>query len=197
MSLVLIPWETVHAQAVATPVKWHPGHYYTVMDHGKDENWYMSMVYREIKSTPALRGIQIRYTWAELESSPGSYNFYSIAKRLSELSAIGKRLVLVLETRTFGETEKLVPNYLLTDMYEGGLFAYQSNNKDHQGLNIKLWNPLVYDRLAALIKALGNRFNSNAYFEGIGLTETAIGQPVIPLTSIQINDYYKNLLNVQ
>ncbi|WP_297324233.1 glycoside hydrolase [Nitrosomonas sp.] len=202
ISMISMSWETAHAGAttppVTTPVKWHPGHYYSLMDHGKDASWYLSMVYKELKATPALRGIHIRYSWAELETSEGVYNFSSIAKRLTELSAIGKRLIIMLDMRTFDPLEELVPDYVKTAKYEEGVFTYDSVNQEgQQGSNIKLWNPLVRDRLTALIRALGNRFNSNAYFEGIGLTETAMGQAVIPLTSAQINDYYANMLNLQ
>ena len=73
----------------------------------------------------------------------------------------------------------IVPDYLLTPAYGEGIFEYRSSNIDETGKNIKLWNPAVYERMAALIRALGNRFNSHDYFEGIGLTETALGQPVV------------------
>ena len=201
ISVIFITGSTAYAQAttppVTKPVKWHPGHYYSLMDHGKNASWYLSQVYKEIQRTPALRGVHIRYSWAELETSEGVYNFSAIAKRLSELAAINKQLIIMLELRTFDPTENLVPDYIRTSQYEDGIFVYDSSIISSQGNNIKLWNPNVRDRLIALIKALGNRFNSNAYFEGIGLTETAIGKPVVPLTSTQTEGYYSNLIVLQ
>ncbi|SFE80303.1 glycoside hydrolase [Nitrosomonas sp. Nm166] len=200
ISMMLVPWGTALAgatPAVTTPVKWHPGHYYSLMEHGKNSSWYLSMVYRELKATPALRGIQIRYSWAELEPTEGVYDFSQIAKRLSELSAINKRLIIMLDMRTFDHLEEFVPDYIKTSTYEGGVFLYDSVIKDRQGHNIKLWNPLVHDRLVALIRELGERFNSDPHFEGIGITETAIGDPVKPLSSTQINGYYENMLSLQ
>ena len=203
ISITSVFWGSKHAVGattpiVTTPIKWHPGHYYTIMDYGKNASWYLSQVYSEIKATPALRGIQIRYSWAELETSEGVYNFSSIAKRLNELSSINKRLVIVVETKTFDPTEVLIPNYLKTGIYEGGQYLFSTPNKAGvQGYNLKLWNPQVRDRLKALVRALGKRFNSEPYFEGIGLTETALGQPDVPLTSQQIDDYFANLLNIQ
>lgn len=183
---------------VTTPIKWHPGHYYTIMDYAKNASWYLSQVYREIKSTPALRGLQIRYSWAELETSEGVYNFSSIARRLNELAEIDKRLVIVVETKTFDPEEILIPNYLKTQIYEGGQYLFSTPNKAGvEGYNLKLWNPEVRDRFKALIRALGKRFNSESNFEGIGLTETALGQPDIPLTTQQIDDYFSNLLDIQ
>lgn len=183
---------------VTTPIKWHPGHYYTIMDYAKNASWYLSQVYREIKSTPALRGLQIRYSWAELETSEGVYNFSAIAKRLNELSAINKRLVIVVETKSFDPDEKIIPNYLKGEIYEGGQYIFSTQNKAGvEGHNLKLWNSHVAERFKALVTALGKRFNSEAYFEGIGLTETALGEPDIPLTNQQINSYFSNLLSIQ
>ena len=92
----------------------------------------MSQVYKELKATPALKGVQIRYDWVELEPSPGNYNFYPIVKCLSELSTIGKRLVVVIQMKSFGDGE-FVSDYLLTSAYGGGIFEYQSNNIDETG----------------------------------------------------------------
>ena len=71
---------------ITTGVKWHPGHYYTLMGQGKNNPKYMAQVYRELKKTPALRGLQIRYDWAELESEEGVYNFTSIEQHLAQLT---------------------------------------------------------------------------------------------------------------
>ena len=77
ISMVLAPLNVL-ATTDPTAVKWHPGHYYTIMSWGKNNSPYLSQVYSEIQETPALRGIQIRYLWAELEKSKGVYDFSSI-----------------------------------------------------------------------------------------------------------------------
>ncbi|PSJ15718.1 glycoside hydrolase, partial [Nitrosomonas supralitoralis] len=92
VSMVLVPLTTVAATTDPTSVKWHPGHYYTIMNWGNNNSKYLSVVYSELKATPALRGIQMRYLWAELEKSKGVYDFSSIDKRLAELTARNKRL---------------------------------------------------------------------------------------------------------
>jgi hypothetical protein len=197
ISMVWVPFGTVHAVDVTSDaVKWHPGHYYTIMSWGKNDRRYMAQVYNELADTPALRGIVIRYNWKELETSFGVYDFTSIAKRLSELAGQKKRLVILLELKTFDPDAALVPDYLRQNsIYNGGVFAHGSN-KTIKGHSIKLYNPMVLGRLNALMSALGKRFNSDDYFEGIGLTETAMGNPITPLTSTQIDDYYSNLLVV-
>ncbi|HQY22983.1 MAG TPA: glycoside hydrolase [Gammaproteobacteria bacterium] len=200
VSMVWVPFGTVHADGVSdvtsSSVKWHPGHYYSIMSGKKNNPAYLTQVYSELDDTPALRGVQIRYSWTELETSYGVYDFSSIDNRLAELAAKNKRLIILLNLRIFDPDTALVPNYLENDsIYEGGIFPYASGSSSTiKGYNIKLWNPMVRDRLAALFSALGKRFNSHNYFEGIGLTETAIGVPIKPLTSVQVNGYYSNLL---
>lgn len=190
--MILVPWRSAHA--IDTAVKWHPGHYYTIMSFGKNQSWYMNQVYKELDRTPALRGLQIRYLWSELETSEGVYNFSSIDKRLAELAARGKRLVIQVQTKSFDTEWELVPNYLKAVQYEGGSFTFNLHGSTTpRGENIKLWNPLVRDRLIALFRALGKRYNSHPYFEGIGMIESAIGQAESPLTNTQVNEFYSNL----
>lgn len=199
MSMVLVPWGAVYAAGtttalVANSVKWHPGHYYTIMGD-KNNSTYMTQVYSELKSTPALRGVQIRYSWAELETSYGVYNFTSIDRRLAELAAQNKRLVILLQIKSFDPKIIPVPEYLKAGIYDEGIFAFNNGGSAIiKGHNIKLWNSKVRDRLVALVRALGKRFNSHPYFEGIGLTETSMGAPITALSSAQVDDFYSNLL---
>ena len=173
--------------------QWHPGHYYTIMGD-KNNAAYMAKVYGELESTRALRGVQIRFNWAELEPSEGVYVYNSIDKHLHALSSRNKRLVILLQLKTFDPSIFPAPNYLKTDEYEGGVFAHTKGDETVQGYNLKLWNPNVRDRLVKLLEKLGKRYNSNPYFEGIGLTETAMGTPAIPLSKNQTDQFYSTLL---
>ncbi|WP_049785340.1 hypothetical protein [Nitrosomonas sp. Is79A3] len=93
----------------------------------KNNSKYMAAVYNELKSTPALRGVQIRYTWAELKTSYGVYDFTSIEQRLSELSTQNKRLVILLQLKSFNLRMALAPDYLKAGIYDGGVFAFKSS----------------------------------------------------------------------
>lgn len=197
VSMVLVPLTTVAATTDPTAVKWHPGHYYTIMSWGNNNSSYLSQVYSEIQATPALRGIQMRYLWAELEKSKGVYDFSSIDKRLAELAARNKRLVIQVQTKSFDPNWKLVPDYLRTAAYENGQFPFSDyGSTTIRGYNIKLWNPQVRDRLIALFKALGERYNSHPYFEGIGMIESAMGQPLESISSVQADMFYENMTQV-
>lgn len=202
---MVLPWGMAHAGAVFippvdNPIKWHPGHYVTLVGSGPSNSWYMEQVYSELKETPTLRGITIRYRWSELESAKGVYDFSAIDKHLTELAIHKKRLIILLELKSsvaYPQAE-LVPDYVKAGtLYEGGLFPYSGwRSTGIKGYGIKLWNPLVRDRLVALMRELGNRFNSHPYFEGVGLTETSMGKPLITLSDAQIDGYYNNIISI-
>jgi hypothetical protein len=182
---------------MANPVKWHPGHYCTILGLGKNDPKYMAQVYKELNATPALRGIQIRYFWAELETTKGVYDFTSIDQRLADLAAIGKRLVIQVQTKSFVPTGELVPDYLKASEYDGGAFAYRSyGSMAPRGYNLALWNSQVHDRLVELFRVMGERYNSHPYFEGIGMIETAYGEPIVSQPAHQMSKFYDNLLSV-
>jgi len=192
-SMVIIPF----GQAIAAAVKWHPGHYYELVGQGsKSDPRYLNQVYSELQSHPTLRGVVIRYQWGEIEKAKGDYNFTVIAKRLSEVAAKKKRLIVLIETKsTTPDTKQtLVPAYVKTAEYEGGI--YQFNSGQGTGYGTKLWDPQVRDRMIAFLQAFGKRFNNEPYFEGIGFSESAMGRPNKPLTSAQADNFYKNLLAV-
>ncbi|WP_295628802.1 glycoside hydrolase [uncultured Nitrosomonas sp.] len=201
ISMIFSSLASVHAAPIppgTTGVKWHPGHYYTIQNWANDDPIYMAQVYKELEATPALRGMQLRYLWGWLEKSPGVYDFSSIDKHLAKLTAMNKRLVIQVQTKSFEANWKLIPDYLKTAEYEGGAFAFRDwGSTTIDGYNIKLWNTNVRNRLTALLKAMGERYNSHPNFEGIGMIETAMGQAVTPLTTAQTDKWFDNLIIVQ
>ncbi|MCS6328574.1 MAG: glycoside hydrolase [Nitrospira sp.] len=179
-------------------VKWHPGHYYAPMSFMRTNPKIMAQVYRELQATPALRGLQMRVEWPELEPEEGQYDFTAIERVLAELAPHNKRLIVLLELKSFKPQVLPVPFYMASETYEGGAFPFSSYGTDApRGNNLKLWNPAVRDRLVALIRELGKRFNGHAHFEGIGLPETAMGQPLVPVSKRDVERQYDNLLSVQ
>ncbi len=199
ISMVLVPWGTSYADHDPDAVEWHPGHYYAILSNRKDEAKYLDKVYRELRETPALRGIQVRYRWAELETEKGVYDFTSIDNHLAMLAEQGDHLVIMLTTKSFNPDLPLVPDYLKAELYDGGIFPFSSFGASDdviKGYNVKLWNDKVKYRLVQLISALGERYNKHHYFEAIGMDETAMGQPMIPVSTEQIDLFYDNLLAV-
>ncbi len=194
------PWVAGAAEVPTTPgvVKWHPGHYYAPMTFMRTNPSIMAQVYAELKATPALRGLQMRFSWSELEAEEGRYDFKGIEQVLAELAPMNKQLVILLELKSFSPQTLPVPNYMRTEAYEGGAFPFSTYGQSTpRGYNLKLWNSGVHDRLVALLAELGKRFNGHASFEGIGLPETAFGQPIELVSSHDTDKYYDNLLDVQ
>ncbi|MCC8996538.1 MAG: glycoside hydrolase [Nitrosomonas sp.] len=179
----------------ADGIKWHPGHYYQLVASAKTHPAYlMNNVYKDMANTPAILGVQVRYQWGDIEVGKGQYNFASIDKHLDEMAKRKKRLVIMIQTKSFGKSDTYVPSYLRSAEYDGGVFSYAHyNKKTFKGEQLKLWHPKVRERIAAFYKALGERYNAHPYFEGIGMSETALGDPLQPITSAQTNGFYEGL----
>jgi hypothetical protein len=117
-------------------------------------------------------GAQIMYTWKELEPEKGRYDFSIIEADLGYLASRGRTLFIQLQDATFNPRFNAVPAYLLADEYDGGAILQRGDNDD-DGWTAKRWNKTVRERFAALLQALGERFDGRV--EGINLQETAIG----------------------
>lgn len=159
----------------ATAVKWHPGHYYTLVGGGIFADDYLQNVYNELDTTPALQGLQVRYSWRTLEPEKDKYDFTPIDKILEKLATRNRRMIILFSLKSFTPDigGSPVPGYVFTDEYAGGVQGYTAwNDTEIKGYVIKLWNEKVYSRLTLLLKKLGERYNANPHFEGIGFTET-------------------------
>lgn len=183
------------AISAAGDVKWHPGHYLMLVNPGDSNPAYMADIYDEL-AVSAFRGVVIRYTWAELEPQKDIYDFSAIEQHLTELASRNKQLIVLIETKSFTLDKVIVPEYVkTTPIYEGGVFAIgEYGSKVPKGYNIKMWNSYVQGRMRALIRNMGQHFDIHPNFEGFGLTETAMGTPIEPLTASQIEAFYGNLM---
>jgi hypothetical protein len=133
----------------------------------------------DIRDEPTVLGAQIRYQWADLEPRKGVYDFSRIESDLAYLSSMKtpKRLVAQILDRRFNvdDPSGIVPDYLVNDPeYAGGIVRTKN------GFIARLWDRKVMDRLIALYKALGQRFNGEPYFEAIATEETALGLETFP-----------------
>ncbi|MEQ2025140.1 hypothetical protein ABLB84_05000 [Xenorhabdus szentirmaii] len=75
-----------------------------------------------------INGVQIIYTWKQLEKSQGEYDFSAIKKDLSVLNKMNKKLFIQIQDRFFEPTHRNIPLYLLQEpQYRGGLIAQSDN----------------------------------------------------------------------
>lgn len=137
--------------------KKNPGHYVAM------RRWDTAAdMVSEVK--PGIRGFQIRYFWNQLEPSKGNYDFSAIRADLKTAASQGLQLVVFIEDKTFHYAMP-TPPYLhdLTRLNRS------------RGFTALRWKPYVTDRFSALLRALGNAFDSHPNFEGIALQESSLG----------------------
>ena len=118
-------------------------------------------------------GAQIMYSWRNLEPSEGQYDFSDIKADVDYLAQHGKKLFIQLQDASFSPEYKPVPNYLLTDKFDGGVTGQYTDDGKLEGWVAKRWNDAVHARFESLLLALGKEFDGR--IEGINLQETAIG----------------------
>ena len=126
---------------------------------------------------PDIGGIQIVYSWRQLEPEKGRYDFSAIEADLALAGKYGKHLFVQLQDRFFLATHRNLPDYLLSDAEYGGGLARQFDNPGEgrpvaAGWVARQWDPDVRARFQALIAALAQRFDGRIH--GINLPETAI-----------------------
>jgi len=151
-----------------------PVHHYVFFAHERER-----ITEKSFLDTQAFEGAQLKYTWRELEPEKDQYDFSSIRKDLAFLTAHGKKLFIQLQEVSFDEKHKLVPRYLLTDEYHGGVAPqYDIDQRGEENPHVvgwvaRRWDPTVRARFHKLLDALGKEFDGK--IEGINLPETSIG----------------------
>jgi hypothetical protein len=122
---------------------------------------------------PRFRGAQIMYSWRRLEPTRGEYDFSEIRDDLDYLAAHEKKLWVQLQDATFITGNVGVPDYLLTERFDGGAIQQRTDQGQPEGWVAKRWNSKVRERFSLLMAALGSAFDGEIV--GINLQETAIG----------------------
>lgn len=160
--------------ASAQGKKWHPGHYimFPLNTSLASDLKYID----EIGDESHIKGVEVRIRWYDLETARGVYDFSKIDALLRRLAAepTTKRLVVRVVDRSFNTTSPngIVPDYMRTDpTFDGGVV------KTRTGYAARLWEGAVMDRLIALYKHIGWKYDSNPYFEGIASEETTLALP--------------------
>jgi hypothetical protein len=163
---------TTLAAPAAGTIKWHPGHYMSLRNNHKydaDDQQYISQLANE----PTITGVLRDWNWRDLETSKGVYDFSAIDRYLKTIKALPthKRMIIRIENRVFGkQTGTTIPDYLKADPAFLGGEVPMAN-----GVVARIWDAAVMDRLIALYQALGARYDSDPYVEGVSTSETAIG----------------------
>lgn len=152
-------------------VKWNPGPYLR-FPQGDDYQTILNLRIPEVCSMAHVQGIQIYEDWASIEKSKDVYDFSQQRAIYDAIAACGKRMVLqVHAVRFLPSCGSVAPSYLWTAAYEGGVTI--TPNEDR--CVAMLWKPAVMDRFIALMNAIAAEFEREPYFEGVAISETAVG----------------------
>jgi hypothetical protein len=106
----------------------------------------------------------------------------------------GKKLFIQLQDATFNFKYVGIPEYLLTDEFNGGSIPQFNDNGEAVGWLAKRWNPKVQERFALLLKALGKEFDGKV--EGINLQESAIGGDISAIDTAFTPERYAESLKI-
>ena len=173
-------------------VRFNPGHYYALIRSAGGDSDVVGQTAifdtkangGELANCPMLRGVQIRFSWAQLEPTEGNYVWTDVYKyldllKLADADGGTKKLIIFLNVKTFNSTHDVVPAYMHDDeetgTYNGGQYAYVGGS---DGFLVRWDNAAVQARFAALAAALGREFAFNDQIEMISLNETATGTPI-------------------
>lgn len=172
---------SISLEATAATRKYNPGHYVTMYRSDGAQQMIAAI-------KPGVVGMQRIYNWSELDTSKyvngvlvSSYDFSKIQADLNLLSGQGMRLIVRVSDKTFSNNYP-TPQYLQDPKYTQP--NQNSNNKN--GYTAVRWHPFVVARFIALLDAMGRQFDSQPYFEGIGIPETALG---FSSTTLNANGY--------
>lgn len=172
-------------------VKWHPGHYILLYSN-QSEPYYFNTVLKELGTYPEFKGVQKKYFWNKLETQYGVYDFSEIRSDLANLAKINKQLVLAVQAESFITYDKLVPGYLLTSEYDGGVYPIKTG----KGYNVAYYNSKVQDRMIALVKALAKEFDSNPNLEAITFEETSPSRTDTEWNQAHLTNYIDGMMNI-
>jgi hypothetical protein len=174
------------AGAGGKAVKWHPGTYVWFspgqvngvpgyrLDLPTQRAQLLSFI-DSICSETTIKGIQIVALQRTLEGdSPGDYSagFAAVDAILARLTPCGKRLMMSVQTVWFGNYANIYdifPRYIVDQAQYGWTKGSPANLQ-----TMRTWQPASADRVIALAKAYGARYNTHPNFEMITLGETSL-----------------------
>ncbi|EDY18360.1 hypothetical protein CfE428DRAFT_4144 [Chthoniobacter flavus Ellin428] len=161
--------EKLAATTNSQAVKWHPGHYAFVQSSPLGEE----QIYKN------FRGIEKMYTWRALEPQKDHYDFTAIRSDLAFLGKHDRRLIIQIQTKTFGAGQNYCPDYISGPDYGGGVYKTRWSS-----FNPVIWNERVNERLNALYTQLGKEFDREPFLEAVVIPESATTFDVATQTAI-------------
>ncbi|VAW10970.1 FIG00653109: hypothetical protein [hydrothermal vent metagenome] len=104
---------------------------------------------------PMFKGAQIMCFWKNFETQKGQYDFSILKKDYNYHKKHGKKLFIQIQDATFYPNNNAVPDYLLTNDYDGSAVVQYNENGEPASWVAKRWNNKIRERFALFLKALG------------------------------------------
>lgn len=157
--------------------KWHPGHGTRSSDDAEDSaaaclargqasiDWLNDSVYMQ----DGFAVCMVR--WGRINPSGSSYDWTIPDALLAYAKARGRRMILMVMFKAFNQSDSL--NLIPADLRTAGYLATGLNSVGQSICIGEMWDAVVMDRFISAIQAIGARYNSDAYFEGVTWPETA------------------------
>jgi len=124
-------------------------------------------------------GVQVAYSWNQLEPEKDNYDFSLIKEDLALLEKYGKKLFIQIQDVSFQMKWNFTPPYLLNDtIYHGGankqysFTNYEEKEYIDLGWVVRRWDKEVQKRLHKLYATLGKEFDG--IIEGVNTEETSV-----------------------
>jgi hypothetical protein len=153
-------------------VKFNPGAY-ILFPSGDDLSTIINSRIPELCAMPNVKGIVYRTLWGNLETTEGNYTLGDLTSLYNAISGCSKRLIVQSQVVRFNTNcSGITPAYIQSQsVYEGGVTLASNNSR----CIAMLWKGPVMDRYIALKTAIANQFEGLPFFEGIIISETAVG----------------------
>lgn len=124
-------------------------------------------------------GVQVAYSWNQLEHTKDKYDFSLIKEDLKFLKKSGKKLFIQIQDVSFSPERNFAPKYLREEpIYNGGAnktYTFKDSDETEytqDGWATRRWDAEVQKRLHKLYAALGKEFDG--IIEGINTEETSV-----------------------
>lgn len=124
-------------------------------------------------------GVQVAYSWNQLEHTKDEYDFSLIKEDLKFLKKSKKKLFIQIQDVSFSTKYNFAPKYLREEpIYNGGANKtysfkdYEETEYTQEGWATRRWDAEVQKRLHKLYAALGKEFDG--VVEGVNTEETSV-----------------------
>lgn len=147
--------------------KWHPGHGIKVSDDygGSGDLAKQQGEMNDLADSAHLKFAHVRMRWGRINTTGSTYDWSPIDSHLAHLQTLGKKLILQVQTKSFGSGAytMLAPLDILAAN------TVQANN----GWTVALWRPAVMDRYIATMEQIALRYDDDVRLEGITWAESS------------------------